>query len=64
MMSILKVVEYKEEGVAIIEDDQGTFIVTDAGPEIYPLGTAEAERDSFFLRRGLEPQQSWHRMLT
>jgi hypothetical protein len=63
MMSILKVVEYQEEGLAIIEDDQGTFIVTDAGPDIYPLGSAEAERDSFFLRRGQE-QQSWYRMLT
>lgn len=62
-MSILKVVEYKEEGVAIIEDDQGTFLVTNAGPEMFALDSADSERDSFFLRRGQE-QQSWYRMLT
>lgn len=62
-MAILNVVEYKEEGVAIIEDDQGKFIITDAGPEIYPIGPADTGRDSFFPLRGLD-QQSRHRMLT
>jgi hypothetical protein len=36
-MSILNVVEYKEERVAIIEDTKGKYLVTESDPRFIPL---------------------------
>jgi hypothetical protein len=36
-MTILNVIEYKEEGLAIIEDNNGTYVVTQNDPDPVPL---------------------------
>ena len=63
-MAILSVIEYKEEGLAILEDENGKFVITDVSPEFISLTSVGQERDYFFIRRGYEEQQSWSRMLT
>lgn len=37
MSQITQVVEYPEEGVAIIEDNKGKFVATKNSPDITPL---------------------------
>jgi hypothetical protein len=36
-MEVLQVTEYKEEGIAIIEDARGKYIVTEKSPNFIPL---------------------------
>ena len=64
MSQIVNVIEYKSEDFAIVEDQQGKFIVTQGSPEIIPIPDEEIVKAWFGNQNPCALLQSRAAMLT